>query len=167
MTRFHCRTESAADVPASVDEIWAVLTDPGLLASLTPLVRSIRADGDLWCWQLTGVSALGVEVAPSFTERMRLVDRERIDFRHDPPPGETERAGADGTYTLSELGDDGTGLHIDIAIWVDLPLPRLARGAVRRVMAESMARTGDRFAANLYDHLRIDPRRVVDRRPVG
>jgi hypothetical protein len=34
-------------------------------------------------------------------------------------------------------------------------------------MAQSMARTGDRFAANLYDHHDIDPTRVVDRRPVG
>ena len=130
-------------------------------------MRDIRADRDLWCWQLTGISALGVKAAPSFTERMHFVDRERIDFRHDPPPGEPERAGADGTYTLSDLGGDGTRLHIDIAIWVDLPLPRLARPAVERIMAESMARTGDRFAANLYAHLGIDSRRVVDRRPVG
>ncbi len=165
MTRFESRTVSEADVPASPSAIWALLSDPELLARFTPLIRTIHADGDLWCWQLTGVSALGVEVAPSFSERMSLVDEERIDFRHDPPDGASERAGADGTYTLTDLGEGRTRLFIDIAIWVDLPLPRLSRRAVERVMTESMERTGDRFAANLYRHLDIDPAQVTERTP--
>ncbi len=165
MTHFESRNVSEADVPTTPSAIWDVLSSPDLLARFTPLIREIRADGDLWCWQLSGISALGVEVAPSFSERMTLVDQERLDFRHDPPSGASERAGADGTYTLSPLGDDATRLFIDITIWVDLPLPKVSRRAVEKVMAESMDRTGDRFAANLYRHLDIDPNRVVERTP--
>lgn len=165
MTRFESRTVSEADVPVPPSAIWEVLSSPDLLARFTPLIREIRANGDLWCWQLSGISALGVEVAPSFSERMTLVEEERIDFRHDPPDGAKEKAGADGTYTLTALGDDATRLFIDITIWADLPLPKVSRRAVERIMAESMDRTGDRFASNLYDHLDIDPHRVVERTP--
>lgn len=165
MTRFESRNLSEADVPASPADIWAVLSSPDLLARFTPLIKAIKADGDLWCWQLTGFSALGTSVAPSFSERMKLVDQERIDFAHDPPTGSNERAGADGTYLLTDLGEGRTRLFIDITIWVDLPLPRLARRAVERVMDESMDRTGDRFASNLYRHLGINASDVVERTP--
>lgn len=165
MTRFECRHVSEADVPAPRPQIWDVLSDPDLLARFTPLIERISTDGDLWCWQLSGISALGVSVKPSFSERMAFATGERIDFRHDPPTGSEEKAGANGVYTLADLADAGTRLFIDITIWVDLPLPRLSRRAVERVMAESMARTGDRFAQNLYDHLDIDPTRVVERSP--
>lgn len=162
MTRFESRNRSVADVPAPPAAIWEVISSPDLLARFTPLIREIRTDGDLWCWQLSGISALGVSVAPSFSERMTFRPEERIDFRHDPPDGAVERAGADGTYTLADRGDEGTRLSIDITIWVDLPLPRVSRRAVEKVMAQSMDRTGDRFAANLYRHLDIDPADVVE-----
>lgn len=165
MTRFDRRHRAEADVPAERRAIWAVLSDPDLLARFTPLIKAITANGDVWCWQLTGISALGVKVAPSFTERMSFVEGERIEFRHDPPEGAVEKAGANGVYTLSDLGAGLTRLSIDITVWVDLPLPGLSRRAVERVMAESMDRTGDRFAHNLYAHLHIDPDQVVERTP--
>jgi carbon monoxide dehydrogenase subunit G len=165
VTRFESRNLSEADVPASRSAIWAVLSDPDLLARFTPLIKAIRANGDLWCWQLSGISALGVKVAPSFSERMTFVELERIDFEHDPPSGATEKAGANGVYTLEDLGDGLTRLFIDITIWVDLPLPSLSRRAVEKVMAESMDRTGHRFAKNLYQHLEIDPSTVTERTP--
>ena len=46
MTRFSARNESEAVVAAARDEIWAVLTDPGLLTQLTPLLQHVEADGD-------------------------------------------------------------------------------------------------------------------------
>jgi len=167
VTRFESRNLSEADVPATRAAIWEVLSDPGLLARFTPLIKAITAHGDLWCWQLTGISALGLKASPSFSERMTFTEQERIEFRHDPPAGATEKAGADGLYTLADLDRGRTHLAIDITIWVELPLPKLSRRAVERVMAESMARTGDRFAHNLYDHLGIDPAQVVDRTPTG
>lgn len=157
MATFTNRNRSVADVPAARSAIWAVLTDPDRLAGLTPLVKAITVDGDRWCWKMSGISALGVEVAPSFTERMTFEPQERIEFRHEPPPGATERAGADGTYTLQALGDDATRLAIDITISVELPLPRAARRAVERVMATTMDRTGAQFAENLYRELGLDP----------
>lgn len=161
MTTFSSRNVSEADVPAPRSAIWAILTDPDRLAAITPLVRSIEADGDLWCWQLTGISALGVKVAPSFVERMEFTQAERIEFAPAPPPGTEERGGATGTYRLSDvvLADDvaGTHLTIDITIEADLPLPQVSRRAVEKVMATTMERTGARFARNLYDQLGLDP----------
>ncbi|HMJ77656.1 MAG TPA: SRPBCC family protein [Iamia sp.] len=165
MTRFQNRNRSEADLPVDRQSIWEVLTDPGCLAALTPLIRAITADGDTWCWQLSGISALGVSVAPSFTEQMTFTPLERIEYRHAPPTGTTEKAGADGVYTLTELDADRTRLFVDLTMWVDLPLPKLSRRAVERVMAESMQRAGDRFAENLYRHLDIDPADVEIRVP--
>lgn len=157
MTAFSSRNQSTADVPASQEAIWEVLSDPDALARLTPLVRAITADGDLWCWQLGGISALGLSVEPAFTERMTFTDGTCIRFRPDPPFGDGQRAGATGTYELSERDDGVTNLAIDITIEVDLPLPKLSAKAVERVMATTMARTGDRFARNLYEQLGLDP----------
>lgn len=157
MTAFSSRNQSTADVPASQEAIWAVLSDPDALARLTPLVRAITADGDLWCWQLSGISALGLSVEPAFTERMTFTDGTCIRFRPDPSFGDGQRAGATGTYELSERADGLTNLAIDITIEVDLPLPKLSANAVQRVMATTMARTGDRFARNLYEQLGLDP----------
>lgn len=156
MQRFEARNHSVADVPASRPDIWAIVSSPSTLAEMTPLVSTITVDGDQWCWQLAGISALGVEVAPAFTERMALVEPERIEFEHDPPRG-GERAGARGVYALEELDRDRTRLEIDITIHVRLPLPRASRRAVERIMRASMERTGDVFAERLYQRLGVDP----------
>jgi len=156
MTTFSVRNTSTAVVPAPRQAIWDLLADPSTLAALTPLVTSIEANGDRWRWNMTGIRALGICVAPTFTERMTLRPTEHIGFRHDPPSGTDERASAEGTYDLADV-DGGTSLSIDITISVDLPLPRMARGAVEKVMAATMARTGERFAANLYERLGLDP----------
>ena len=154
MTCFTATNHSTEVVAADRSEIWSALTDPDVLVDLTPLLTNIETDGNRWVWQMMGIRALGVEVAPCFTERMEFTPEERIDFTHTPPNGGTERAGADGVYRLEDHAD-GTLLDIEITISVDLPLPRLSRGAVERVMAQTMERTGDRFGRNLYDHLGV------------
>ena len=144
-------------MPAPLEAIWEVLRSPDTLAELTPLLDGISVSGDHWCWRLGGFSALGVEVAPSFTERMEFVEHESIRFRHDPPAGTHERAGADGVYTLTRLAPDRTGLAIDLTLHVELPLPRASRRAVERVMSSTMVRTGNVFAERLYERLDVDP----------
>ncbi len=157
LTTFSSRNVSEAVVPAAVSDIWAVVSDPGALADLTPLVQRIDADGDTWVWHLSGISALGVTVAPSFTEHMTFETERAIRFQHRPPDGHSERAGAHGTYELEEVADDVTRLAIDLTLCVELPLPKLTRRAVTKVMATTMQRTGDRFASNLYRRLGLDP----------
>lgn len=154
MTRFEASDESTMVVAAPRRDIWAVLTDPTVLAELTPLLRRIDADGDRWRWHMAGISALGAEVAPSFTEEMRFTDGERIAFRHAPPAGSRERSGADGVYVLADA-EGGTQLAVDITIHVDLPLPSMSRAAVQRVMSQTMRRTGERFHDNLLAHLGV------------
>jgi carbon monoxide dehydrogenase subunit G len=152
MTRFSATTESTAVVAAERDDIWRVLTDPALLAELTPLLRRIDADGDLWRWQMTGLDVLGVGISPAFTERMRWVPGHRIEFTHQPPRGVAEQAGAEGHYDLCDV-PGGTLLSIRLQLDVELPLPRLAAPAVRTVMGATMRAMGDRFSANLLAHL--------------
>ena len=152
MTRFTATTESEAIVPAPRMDIWAALTDPDLLPRLTPLLRRVDADGDTWTWHMAQIAALGVSISPSFTEQMRFTEGRRIEYTHQPPSGVRERAGAEGWYDLSDTAD-GTDLKISLTLEVDLPLPRRAGPAVRRVMEATMTRMGDRFSANLLRHL--------------
>lgn len=160
MASFTARNVSTSTVPVTADLIWKQISDPASLTALTPLVRSIRVEGDLWRWKLTGIEALGVRVAPAFTERMEFVEPRLIRFSHETAHGERERAGANGTYQLTPH-DEGTDLKVDIALTVDLPLPRLSALAVESVMKASMQRAGKRFAVNLYHRLGLDPATIV------
>src|SRR5690349_1470849 len=101
MTRFVASTESEAVVAAERAAIWKILTDPVLLPKLTPLLRRIETDGDVWRWHLVGLTVLGVGISPVFTELMRFDTGRRILYSHEPPPGVSEPAGADGSYELS------------------------------------------------------------------
>jgi carbon monoxide dehydrogenase subunit G len=155
MSRFSATNESEAVVAAGRAEIWAALTDPVLLPKLTPLLRRIETDGDLWRWHLIRIAVLGVGVATTFTERMRFDEGRRITYSHEPPPGVTERTGADGFYQLADV-HGGTNLKIGLTLHVDLPLSRVTAPIVVKVMETTMARTGDRFASNLLKHLGVD-----------
>ncbi len=151
MTAFTVRNRSSAKVEATPAEVWAALTDPGLLPRLTPYLREIEADGDHWVWHLSRVPVLGIGIAPSFTEVMTFDEPTTITFTHDPErPG--ERAGVDGTYRLRPAGE-GTDLAIDLSITVELPFPSLARPAVQTAMRGVVAAMGSRFSANLLRHL--------------
>lgn len=152
MHRFSTTRTSEIVVAAERNDIWAALTDPVLLARLTPLLQRIDADGDVWRWHLAGVTVLGVGISPVFTERMRFEPGRRIDYAHEPPPGVTERTGADGWYSLVDA-PGGTRLGIGLTLHVELPLSRLAAPAVVAAMNATLQRTGDRFTANLLDHL--------------
>ncbi|MFP5021253.1 SRPBCC family protein [Pseudonocardia phyllosphaerae] len=138
--------------------IWKVLTDPVVLPKLTPLLNRIEADGDRWRWHMVRLAVLGVGIKPVFTERMVFTEGKSIDFTHDPPPGVTEWAGAEGHYTLTDAepeadGTPATHLQIALTLTVDMPLSRLAAPVVERTMRATMDATGDRFAANLLRHL--------------
>jgi carbon monoxide dehydrogenase subunit G len=154
VTIFRNTNESQAVVAAPREQIWQVLTDPELLPQLTPLLRSIEADGDTWRWEMVRISALGVSIDPSFTETMQFTPQSRIEYHHTPPAGQRERTGAEGWYRLEDA-PDGTLLQISLTLSVDLPLPRASGLAVRGVMKTMMDRTGDRFGKNLQRHLGI------------
>src|SRR5690242_17715745 len=100
MAGFESKNVSRADVAATREQIWALVSSPASLAQLTPLIKGITADGNHWCWQLMSISVLGVHVEPSFTEYMSFEEGRRIAFEHRPPPGKVERAGAKGVYLL-------------------------------------------------------------------
>jgi carbon monoxide dehydrogenase subunit G len=155
MTRFSAETRAEAVVAASRADIWAALTDPALVAELTPFVKSIREDGDHWLWQLSGIKVLGVGVAPAFTEKMSYDEPSRIEFRHDPPAGTNERSAVEGWYSLEEV-EAGTRLVTSLEITLDLPLPKASGRAVRATMNKVIDQMGERFSTNLLAHLGAD-----------
>jgi len=162
VTTFSSSTTAEALVPVGRDRVWDVLTDPDVVARLTPFVSSITEEGDHWIWTMSGLSVLGKGFTATFTERMTLEERTRIEFTHDPPAGGKERAGVHGWYALSDhTGADGARsdecvmLEISLEICVDLPLPRLSGGAVRSTMKAVTSQMGDRFSKNLLDHLGV------------
>ena len=152
MTRFSADTKAEAVVTAQRAAIWAALTDPALVAELTPFVRRITEDGDHWRWELSGLKVLGVGVEPAFTELMTYDEPERIEFRHDPPDGERERSGVEGWYELTEV-DEGTRLVTSLEITLDLPLPRASSRAVKAAMGKVVDQMGERFSKGLLAHL--------------
>ena len=154
MATFTASTRSDAVVKAERMKVWAAITDPELLPRLTPYLSRIVADGEHWRWEMVKLPVLNLTVAPSFTERMTFEEGKRIEFTHDPPQGEDEKAAAEGTYHLKDAGPGETDLSIELTLHIDLPLPRAASPAVTRVMAKVMDRMGQKFAANLLAHLR-------------
>jgi carbon monoxide dehydrogenase subunit G len=161
MSSFSATTENEAIVPADRMAIWGALTDPQLLPELTPLLDKIDSDGDLWTWHMKRISALGVGITPTFTERMTFDEGKRIEYTHQPPEGVIERTGAEGVYELSDVAGGGTLLKITLTLTVELPLPRRVGPAVRRIMRGTMERTGDKFSVNLTRHLGVDDSRPV------
>jgi carbon monoxide dehydrogenase subunit G len=152
MTCFESTVDSTADISASRSEVWRALTDPVLLPKLTPLLSKIDVDGNKWRWHMMRIAALGVSVVPVFTETMTFEEEKRIEYLHTPADGKRERAGAEGTYELSDV-EGGTHLSISLTLRVDLPLPKASARPVQRVMKRTMERTGDKFSANLLRHL--------------
>lgn len=152
MSAFTASTRAEAVVRAPQSEIWDALIDPDLIARFTPFVRRITVDGEHWVWELTGLEVAGIGVSRVFTEQLTLIEPERIEFHHDPPPGTKEKAGVEGWYALSPVGSD-TRLLTSLEITVDLPVPKAAGGAVRAAMERVMRTMGDRFSANLLEHL--------------
>lgn len=158
MTRFSAGTQAGAVIDAPRERVWAALTDPEVVAALTPFVKTIRATGDHWCWEMTGLKVAGLGIAPAFTERMTYDEPTRIDFHHDPPAGANERSAVEGWYALTKH-EAGTRLDTSMEITVDLPLPRMAGGAVRSTMCRVIDQMGERFSKNLLAHL--DAREVA------
>jgi carbon monoxide dehydrogenase subunit G len=165
MTRFTTTVRTDDIMDTSADAVWAAMHDPDLLAELAPAVAAIATDGDTWCWRMGGISALGMSVAPSFTERMVFDEAaKRIEFEHAPPPGSNEAAGASGTWLAVDT-PAGAYVGIELTAHVDLPLPRAAGRAVRAVMERTIVHGGQRFARNLMAHLGVTASRgmqVVD-----
>ena len=167
MTRFTTTVRTDDVMHTDAQTVWTAMQDPDLLASLAPAIAAITPlDGDRWCWQMVGISAMGVSVAPSFTERM-VFDEEamRIDFEH-APSGSKEAAGAKGTWLAQDV-DGGAYVGIELIAHVDLPLPKMAKGAVTSVMDRTIVAGGQRFARNLMEHLGVKSNRGMEVVPNG
>ncbi len=151
MNRFNARNKSTAKLDADPIAVWKLLTDSELLVRFTPNLKRIDVDGDRWTWHLTRIPVLSAAIEPQFTELMEYDEPRQIIFRHDDTRTD-EHVGVNGEYLLRPVGE-GTEVSIDLAIWADLPLPRLARPAVEAVMNTVIAGMGYRFGQNVRRYL--------------
>jgi len=152
MATFTARDRSSAALRSPRSEVWAALTDAGLIAKITPYVTSIDVEGDRWLWRMGTIPVLGASVAPRFTEVMEFEPEDRIEFHHDTSRSD-EMTAVEGTYILADRTDGGTDVTIDLEIACRLPLPGLARPAVERVMVGVVKHMGTVFSRNLLKHL--------------
>ncbi len=158
MTGFTASTEAEAIVLATRQQIWDVLKDADLVARMTPFVSGIEDRGEHWVWSMTRLPVPRTTLSPTFTERMEYVELERIQFKHDAPEGAEENACVDGWYELEDLEPQGdeevaTMLRTSLSITLDLPLPGALKPAVKGSMKTVINQMGDRFSANLLEHL--------------
>ena len=158
MTVFTASTEAEAVVRATRQEVWDVLKDADLIAELTPFVTGIEDHGDTWVWSMTTLPVPKTTLSPTFTEAMSFTELEHIDFTHAPPSGAQESTGVEGWYDLEEVEPEGdeevaTRLRTSLTINVDLPLPKVMAPAVQASMKTVIHQMGNRFSANLLEHL--------------
>ncbi|MEO7268494.1 MAG: hypothetical protein ABIW49_04725 [Knoellia sp.] len=154
MATFSATKVSEATVDHPRDLVWEVLTDAAAIARLTPMVRSITAEDDLWRWQLVRIPVLGQSFELGFTEAMSYDPKTTITFAHAPQGKNAERAGTDGRYDLSEAGKGSTHLRIELTVTVDLPFPRLAKPAIQATMQGVLAAMGSGFGRAIDKELR-------------
>lgn len=155
MNAFESSRVSEALVVGSPEQVWSLLTDPDVIARLTPFVHSIREQGEVWVWRLAGIPYPGGHFSPQMRQHMSFTPLTRIDFR---PESESSEAGATGRYDIAPAGD-GTSLRIALTVFVTLPLPRLVRPAVEAAMSATLTKMGDAFSRGFEREL-AHPRRT-------
>lgn len=152
MNRFTTSIVKTATIDAACEEIWEVVSDPVAIADITPFLHHIDDLGDgRWQWHLTGVPYPGGSFGATFTERMALIEPERIVF--EPEPSGRELAAVRGQYALTPVRVGVTELHIDLEVSALLPAPRILGHVVVAAMDAVLAHMGDRFATQLMDRL--------------
>jgi carbon monoxide dehydrogenase subunit G len=152
VNRFSTSITSTAEIPYARGDIWSLVSDPDMVATMTPFLRAVTVvDAGTWVWELHGIPYPGGEFAAHFTEAMQLQAPERIDFTHAPDG--RELAGADGWYSLDPVGRDQTRLAIGLSVHAVLPAPRWASRVIEPAMHAVVQQMGNRFAVNLQREL--------------
>ena len=152
VNRFSTSITSTAEIPYAQDRIWSLVSDPDVVAEMTPFLKAIAVvDAGTWVWELHGVPYPGGEFAAHFTEAMSLQEPERIGFTHKPKG--RELAGADGWYSLEAVDRDRTRLAIGLTVHAVLPAPKWSKLVVEPAMHAVVQQMVNRFAVNLEREL--------------
>lgn len=153
-----------AQVPGTVEEVYALLRDADFVGRSAPFIRRITplAD-DVWWWEVGGIRHPGGTFAAGFTQRMTFDPPHEIAFRHDPGAlegtaqrqgrREAELAGAEGVFRLTPLDPDGAGdgvrVELEMRIQATVPAPASGAPVVEAAMRAVLTRMRDRFTAAL------------------
>ena len=152
MATFSTSNRSAATVTADVEAVWDVLTDPALVARLTPFLQRVRRGG-----RALGLAADEGARCSARASRSRSASGwtstpHRIDFTHDPAPGADEAAGVVGWYALALVRMGRTSRRR----WRSpstSPSPVSSGPPSITAMKGVVALMGQRFSHNLLSHL--------------
>lgn len=97
--------ERTYDVPATPEEVWALISDPALRAEAISIVRQFYADDDEMVWRI----GLPIRAIPGTVE-VRTHDVERDPPRYVRFVGRSRVMDVEGTHEI-EPTDDGCLVH--------------------------------------------------------
>lgn len=141
------------EIAAERERVHQTVADTPTVAELIPRVQTATPLGpDTWRWTLEEHHALGHTVQPAFTVRIEDHAPSGVRFVHQPDPGAPDgRAG--GGITLVAASSEATTATVDVEVSLDLPIPRLIRGAARALIELEVRRSVDRFLAALDERV--------------
>ena len=149
-----------AELPGTVEQVYALLRDPGFVGRSAPFIRRITplAD-DVWWWEMGGIKHPGGTFAAGFTQRMTFDEPKEIAFHHDPgahagsSPAKgyraAELAGAEGVFRLTALKPHGVRVDLQMRIEATVPAPASGAPVVEAAMKAVLVHMRDRFTAAL------------------
>ncbi|WP_412070199.1 SRPBCC family protein [Rubrivirga sp. IMCC43871] len=143
--------ERALNLPVSVEEAWAFLTDVPRWGALFPHVEAVRpypegGDNAYW-WTMEPLGPPGARVVVEYACRYHP-DAEALTMRWEPVPG-TGNAQFGGSSTIGSDGNGGTTGTLRVDAVLDIGVPRLFRAIVRPTVEFEMGRMTDLFVSRL------------------
>jgi carbon monoxide dehydrogenase subunit G len=134
------------DVPAPLEEVYALLADiPDSTSHFPDLEKVARhEDGYLWTVKKSGVGRLSAQMIYACRY---LSDEAAHTVRWEPIPG-TGNTTLQGSWRLEQVGG-GTRLHLHNQLTMHLDIPRLMVRAARPVVNQISARLMGQYLENL------------------
>lgn len=147
MIEVHAPFKRSMTVPASPDEVFALLSDVPDSVSHFPDVESLVFENGGYTWKLTKAGLPGFQMQIVYACRYDS-DAEALTVKWMPISGADNNSRISGHWTIEPSGD-GTRVAIDNELIVSVPLPKVAR----KVAEPFTVRENDRRMTEYLDNL--------------
>ncbi len=134
-------------VKASLDDVYAVLSDVPTSASFFPKVDKLTEIAkDTYRWEMAKVGTAQVNIQTVYASKY-VSDRKKGTVVWTPVKGEGN-ALVGGHWKL-KAGKVGTDIEFKVGGTVDVPLPGLMKAIVAPVVSSEFEKLADKYIANL------------------